>query len=222
MLVYIIGIMCWNKDISLNTFLFSSFVLLLIIYNNTYTQYKIKELDNIWAYLFFVSFILMQLIEYFIWRNVNDPIYNNLFSIMATLLLIMQPIASAMLITNNTVRTNILSLYLVLTIPLTIYRLFTKKINSTVSPLNHLKWNFILYENSIIEKIFFLVWFIFFLFPLFYEGKTLGFLFGLLTFIIILYNYYKDKTVGSMWCWVVNSLMLYYAGYLLLYLPFYK
>ena len=137
--------MCWNKDISLNTFLFSSFVLLLIIYNNTYTQYKIKELDNIWAYLFFVSFILMQLIEYFIWRNVNDPIYNNLFSIMATLLLIMQPIASAMLITNNTVRTNILSLYLVLTIPLTIYRLFTKKINSTVSPLNHLKWNFILY-----------------------------------------------------------------------------
>lgn len=214
--------MCWNKDISLNTFLFSSFVLLLIIYNNTYTQYKIKELDNIWAYLFFVSFILMQLIEYFIWRNVNDPIYNNLFSIMATLLLIMQPIASAMLITNNTVRTNILSLYLVLTIPLTIYRLFTKKINSTVSPLNHLKWNFILYENSIIEKIFFLVWFIFFLFPLFYEGKTLGLLFGLLTFIIILYNYYKDKTVGSMWCWVVNSLMLYYAGYLLLYLPFYK
>ena len=214
--------MCWNKDISLNTFLFSSFVLLLIIYNNTYTQYKIKELDNIWAYLFFVSFILMQLIEYFIWRNVNDPIYNNLFSIMATLLLIMQPIASAMLITNNAVRTNILSLYLVLTIPLTIYRLFTKKINSTVSPLNHLKWNFILYENSIIEKIFFLVWFIFFLFPLFYEGKTLGFLFGLLTFIIILYNYYKDKTVGSMWCWVVNSLMLYYAGYLLLYLPFYK
>ena len=214
--------MCWNKDISLNTFLFSSFVLLLIIYNNTYTQYKIKELDNIWAYLFFVSFILMQLIEYFIWRNVNDPIYNNLFSIMATLLLIMQPIASAMLITNNTVRTNILSLYLVFTIPLTIYRLFTKKINSTVSPLNHLKWNFILYENSIIEKIFFLVWFIFFLFPLFYEGKTLGLLFGLLTFIIILYNYYKDKTVGSMWCWVVNSLMLYYAGYLLLYLPFYK
>ena len=214
--------MCWNKDISLNTFLFSSFVLLLIIYNNTYTQYKIKELDNIWAYLFFVSFILMQLIEYFIWRNVNEPIYNNLFSIMATLLLIMQPIASAMLITNNTVRTNILSLYLVLTIPLTIYRLFTKKINSTVSPLNHLKWNFILYENSIIEKIFFLVWFIFFLFPLFYEGKTLGLLFGLLTFIIILYNYYKDKTVGSMWCWVVNSLMLYYAGYLLLYLPFCK
>ena len=71
--------MCWNKDISLNTFLFSSFILVLIIYNNTYTQYKINELDNIWMYLFFASFIFMQLIEYFIWRNINDPVYNNLF-----------------------------------------------------------------------------------------------------------------------------------------------
>jgi hypothetical protein len=47
LLVYIIIIMCWNKEISLNTFLFSSFVLILIIYNNAYTQYKIKELNNI-------------------------------------------------------------------------------------------------------------------------------------------------------------------------------
>jgi len=214
--------MCWNKDISLNTFLFSSFVLLLIIYNNEYTQYKITELDNIWMYLFLVSFILMQLIEYFIWKNINDPVYNNLFSIMATLLLFIQPIASTMLITNNIVRTNMLLLYLILSIPLLIYRLFTKKINSTVSPLKHLKWNFIFYDNSIIEKIFYIGWFIFFLFPLFYQGNTFGLLFGLLTFIIILYNYYKDKTVESMWCWIVNSIMIYYAGYLLLYLPFYK
>ena len=48
----------WNKDISLNTFLFSSFVLLLIIYNNTYTQYKINELENIWMYLFLLHLFL--------------------------------------------------------------------------------------------------------------------------------------------------------------------
>ena len=29
--------MCWNKEVSLNTFLFSSFVFLLILYNNKYT-----------------------------------------------------------------------------------------------------------------------------------------------------------------------------------------
>jgi hypothetical protein len=49
--------MCWNKDISLNTFLFSSFVLGLIMYNNAYTQYKIVELNNVYAYIFCVFYI---------------------------------------------------------------------------------------------------------------------------------------------------------------------
>ena len=82
--------MCWNQEVSLNTFLFSMFVLLLIIYNNKYTQYKIKELDNIWMYLFLASFIFMQLIEFFIWRNINNKFYNHLFSTMAVILLIIQ------------------------------------------------------------------------------------------------------------------------------------
>jgi len=30
--------MCWNAEVSLNTFAFSTFVLGMIIYNNTYTQ----------------------------------------------------------------------------------------------------------------------------------------------------------------------------------------
>lgn len=38
--------MCWNEHVSLNTFLFSSFVLALIVYNNSYTKYKIQELNN--------------------------------------------------------------------------------------------------------------------------------------------------------------------------------
>ena len=54
--------MCWNSQVSLNTFLFSTFVLLLVMYNNYYTQYKIKGMENIWVYVFFMSFITMQLI----------------------------------------------------------------------------------------------------------------------------------------------------------------
>ena len=44
--------MCWNQHVSLNTFIFSMFVLLLIAYNNEYTQYKIPELNNIVIYYF--------------------------------------------------------------------------------------------------------------------------------------------------------------------------
>ena len=58
--------MCWNKEVSLNTFLFSGFVLLLIIYNNKYTKYKTLELDNLWIFLFLATIILVQLDEYFI------------------------------------------------------------------------------------------------------------------------------------------------------------
>ena len=93
--------MCWNTSVSLNTFVFSMFVLLFIIYNNTYTEYKIKELQNIWLCLFLASFIFMQLIEYFIWRNINDKYYNKLFSILGTLLIFSQPIFSSMITFQN-------------------------------------------------------------------------------------------------------------------------
>jgi hypothetical protein len=213
--------MCWNAEVSLNTFLFSSFVLCLIIYNNTYTQYKIKDF-NIWIYLFFVSFILMQLFEFFIWRNVDNKLYNKLFTILATLLLLVQPIASNMLITNKSVQQSMLFVYMICMVPFAIYRFMTQKINSTISDLGHLQWNMLLDNKSKIDNVIITIWFIFFLFPLFYQKKTFGFLFGAITLLIMIYKYYKDNTVGSMWCWVVNSIMVYYAIYLLLYLPFFK
>lgn len=214
--------MCWNKDVSLNTFLFSSFVLCLIIYNNAYTQYKIEELNSIWVYLFFISFILMQFFEYFIWLNVKNPLYNSIFTILATLLLLVQPIATNMLITNKSVQQNMLLIYLICMIPFAGYRFMTKKINSTVSDLGHLQWNMLLDYRLVEDRVITVLWFLFFLFPLFYEGKIFGFLFGFITLLIIIYKYYKDNTIGSMWCWIVNSIMIYYAGYLLFYLPFFK
>jgi hypothetical protein len=214
--------MCWNKEISLNTFLFSSFVLGLIIYNNRYTQYKIPDLNNIYVYIFFVSFILMQLIEYFIWLNINNPLYNSIFTGLATLLLIFQPIASNMLITNDIIRKRLLYSYLLFIIPLSMYKFNIKNINSSISGLGHLRWNTVLINNNLYSMLFGLIWLFFFLFPLFYVKYNFGLMFGLLTLLITTYHFYNDDTVGSMWCWIVNIIMIYYAVYLLLYLPFFK
>ena len=82
------------------------------------------------------------------------------------------------------------------------------------------KWNFLTYSNSTYEPFYFVIWLFFFLFSLFYNKNYQGFIFGFLTLLIILYNYLKDGSFGSMWCWVVNLIMLYYAMYLLIYLPF--
>jgi hypothetical protein len=209
--------MCWNEHVSLNTFLFSSFVLLLIIYNNLFTKYKIKELNNTFIYLFIASFVFIQLIEFFIWKNINDKFYNNMFSIMAALLLLLQPIASIMMILSNIrLRNTLLFLYLLLAIPFSIYSFSTKRIHSVISKTGHLDWN--LFETT---QISWITWLFFFLFSIIYEKRWFGIMFAIGTLIITFINYRSDSAViGSMWCWIVNSVMIYYAFYLLIYLPF--
>jgi len=213
--------MCWNAEVSLNTFLFSGFVMVLIIYNNAYTQYKIQFIegvDNIWPYLFMFSFIFIQLIEFFIWKNINNREINSMLSFLLTILLLFQPMASIMLLSGN-IRMYLMSLYVLLAVPFIIYRYATKEFSVSVSKLNHLQWNTALYEN---EPIIIIIWLLFFLFPLLYTGYVLGVMFSSLTLLVIVYNYYKDRSFGSMWCWIVNTVMIYFAAYLLFYLPFYK
>jgi len=209
--------MCWNEDVSLNTFLFSSFVLLLIIYNNLFTKYKIQELNNTFVYLFIASVVFMQLIEFFIWKNINNKFYNNMFSIMATLLLLLQPIASIMILSNIHLRNILLFLYLLLAIPVSIYEFSTKHVHSVISKSGHLQWKFF-GTNPII----WITWLFFFVFSFIYEKRWFGFgiIYAIIVLIITFINYNNDHTVGSMWCWSVNSIMIYYAIYLLIYLPF--
>jgi hypothetical protein len=207
--------MCWNEHVSLNTFLFSSFVLLLIIYNNLFTKYKIQELNNTFVYLFIASFVFMQLIEFFIWKNINNKFYNNIFSIIAILLLALQPIASIMILSNIQLRNILLFLYLLLTIPFLIYKFSTQHVYVVISKSGHLQWKFF-GSNPIV----WITWLFFFVFSLIYEKKWFGIIFAIVALIITFINYNNDHTVWSMWCWSVNSIMIYYAIYLLIYLPF--
>jgi hypothetical protein len=212
--------MCWNKEVSLNTFLFSSFVFLLILYNNKYTFYKIPEFDRFWLRIFMAIVILIQLVEYFIWTNIDNIFYNKLFTNVALLIIFCQPITTIMNIDDKKIKKILFISYLVLMIPFFILN-YNKNIYSTISSNKHLNWNLINHENKF-TKIIGLAWIFFFLFPLFYQKHQLGFLFGILTLIMMSYNYMNNNTLESMWCWIVNFIMIYYAGYLLFYLPFMK
>lgn len=207
--------MCWNSEVSINTFIFSMFVLILIIYNNNYTQYKIKDI-GFYEYIFFFSFIIMQLNEFFIWKTIDNLYYNQLFSIIGKIILLLQPITSIFLIKNISLRNNLLYTYLLIIIPYSIYNFASKNIYTKVSPLKHLGWS---YFNLI--PFIFSIWGFFMLIGLFYEQKWLILFFGIFTYFInFYYYYYRDHTNLSMWCWSINSIMIYYAAYLLLYLPF--
>ena len=216
--------MCWNAEVSLNTFVFSTFVLGMIIYNNAYTQYKIQYttigLNNFQVYLFFFSFILMQLFEFFIWRNINNKYYNSIFTTGAFLLVCLQPIFSLMLLPNIFIRNLLLAVYCISSVSYVLLNLPKSSMYSSVVGKNgHLRWSFI--DINIIPRS---IWLFFFLFSFGYYAVVYKFIYPFIFAIVALgisyYNYLEENSVGSMWCWMVNSIFIYYAAVLLIYLPF--
>ena len=210
--------MCFNAAISLNTFMFSAFALALLIYNNKYTQYKIPELDNKWFYLLFFSVIAMQLIEYFLWKNINNAKLNNLFSILGSILIFIQPVFSIQLITDATQKTIFQNIYLLIFTPIYLYTYYTQKIHTTLSANHHLCWNWVPFQEKYYLGAF---WCFCLLFPLLINSNHifLGLL-SLLLLIIIFYNYWLDKSFNSLWCLSVNMYSVFVIIQLLFVLPF--
>jgi hypothetical protein len=211
--------MCWNQYISLNTYIFGIFVLLLIAFNNKYSSYKLEEFKNPYTYLFLISIITMQLIEFFLWRNLNNEAINRLFSSLGALLLIAQPIASLSMLKNINLRNKLMIIYSIPSLIFIIYKLFTDNFNTTISKSGHLKWNWS--KTGRLISILGYIYYLFFLyFSLFYNKYYAGIIFTLPLFFLTYYFYYKDGTSGSMWCWTSNIIMIFYLIKLLIYLPY--
>lgn len=202
--------MCWNEHVSLNTFLFSTFVLALIIYNNLYTPYKIKEIHSLAAYLFLFSIILMQLVEFFLWRNLNTN-YNIILSGLGLCLLLLQPVFSLSLVQSVDLREWLTVVYIFWI--LTLGNLRVEK--TVVDTTGHLRWGVFKDFN-----LFVMGWIVFLFIGPVYRGLWIEVFLASVLGFITLYLYQHPGTRGSMWCWFVNILFLYYTCILLLVLPF--
>lgn len=201
--------MCWNEHVSLNTFLFSTFVLCLILYNNLYTPYKIKELHSLAVYLFLISIISMQLVEFFLWRNLNTD-YNIVLSTIGIILLILQPIFSLSIIEDVVLREWLCVLYV-----FWVLILGNLKVKKTVVEDGHLNWGFFKEFN-----LFIVGWIAFLFIGPIYRGLWPAVIIGAVLALIAHFRYKQTAIRGSMWCWLVNIILLYYACILLLVLPF--
>jgi hypothetical protein len=210
--------MCWNQYVSLNTFLFSAFVLALIVYNNKYSPYKVDEFNSVYSYFFLMSFITMQLIEFFLWRNLNDKEINKLFSILGALLLLLQPVASLMLLKDIPLRNKMLTIYGIPAFSYFIYEFINKDFLTVVSKTGHLKWKWVDLSGN--KEILFVGWLFFLFFSIFYNKHYLGLAYTIILLLISLHSYTKDGSFGSLWCWSINSFMLFYAIKLLLIFPY--
>jgi hypothetical protein len=205
--------MCWNEHVSLNTFMFSMGALSLLIYNNAYTPYKVPMLDGYW-YFFLFSFCSMQLVDFFLWRNLNNPQKNFIYSLIGQLILVIQPFASLLMLRDIKLKTLMLSAYAIfLAFATTKYDI--SKINTKVHN-GHLQWNWANGSHIDFVVMMFFLYFSFFVNKNYWFIAITTFLFAITYFS----NHYLDRTGGSLWCWSINILMLLYLIYLLIVAPF--
>jgi len=212
--------MCWNQYVSINTFAFGVFVLLLIAFNNHYSSYKIEFFVNKYAYFFILSIVTMQFIEFLLWRNINNTSINNFVSTLGLILLCVQPFASLLLIENSKLRNKLVMLYVIPTFVFLAYTIFTTNIHTVISKLGHLNWNWT--NNNLTPYMNYIILFfylIFLFFPVIYI-KHYEVLIFLIVYFILKYYYINDGSANSLWCFSINIIMLYFLIQILLILPF--
>jgi hypothetical protein len=182
--------MCWNQSVSLNTFFFGLFAVSLALYNRV-----ISLISGLGA----MSFISMQLIEYFAWRNLGNKETLSVLSKLGLGLILSQPLV----VHASRVQNFAISLVYVVCV-LLFFSSHTNTFSMHKAANGHLAWSWL--PTS---PLFISLWLMFFLLPFLYTKEYLFFFTLLLTVLLSLYTYYKDNTWGSMWCWVANIYSVY-------------
>ena len=191
---------------SMNTFVFGVFATGFSYFNGVI---------DVFQSLLLMSICLMQLIEFFIWRNIDNKSKNEFYSNMAIVLLMSQPLFSISTIANKKIKVAAFVIYMAYIVIFALYKLQNKPNKRNVTTIGrnkHLKWNWI---STDIYKI--LIYVVFLIAPLLlWDDKFIGIVVSI-TLILSFVLFAKDGTWGSMWCWTSNIISIY-----LIYLVFKK
>jgi hypothetical protein len=195
--------MCWNAEVSLQSFLIGITAVFLGYQNGL----------SLPVTLFCLTIVFMQLIEYFVWTFSSNKTVNFVASLAAVGLLWLQPIASILTLESKETITglqvyiglSIIGLFLPNNKPLDqVYKM-------TQGENGHLVWNWFQKDNRTILSL--LVYFVFLLGPLLLRKQFILFSLATSTLALSLYSFYKDNTWGSLWCWIVNYIVVGICGY---------
>lgn len=215
--------MCWNADISLNTFIFGCFALSFIYITNTYTKYKTHTFDNPLVYLFMFAVISMQLTEYFLWKNMKNKSLNQYYSKIAWLVVLSQPLI-LMLMIQGLGRYVMIGIYILfgMIFPFLYPNFGDSNFYTTVGKNGHLIWEWMSSKDPLKDKLVYLHIFCWLLYivPLLLIRNTLLTLFCIGSLLLSIFFYYTQGTFGTMWCWSVNLFLLYFVVHILVIQPF--
>ena len=182
--------MCWNRRVSLNTFLFSLFGVNFAYFN---------AIINPYSYLYFLSFISIQLVEYFAWGNLNNKKTIRTLSQIGLFLISIQPVLFIASINNvkNSIKLKVIAMYIVFLLVCLLS--FAIDFSMEKASNGHLAWNWLSFPPYVV-----LLWVVFKFGLLLYANDYLNFALMILFFLAIYYTYYKTNTWGSLWCWIAN------------------
>ena len=216
--------MCWNTDISINTFIFACMAL-IFIFLASFTKYRLEAFKNPLVYLFLFVVALVQLVEYFLWKNLNNKSMNKLFTQFLQIIIVIQVPILFLMIENTNIKYWGL-LFFILFIIFVKWLSMSNTYYSTyyrvsIGKNGHLSWDWINLDNNI-SKILVFIWLGFYVFAtLFIKNIELTIML-LLSLFITLFLYYKDKTFTSIWCWSFNLFLIYFIINILIIKPYYE
>jgi hypothetical protein len=214
--------MCWNADISLNTFLFASLTLVFVWAANTFTKYKYSLFENKFMYLFFFATAAMQLVEFFLWKNLKNAPMNRFLSTLASWVIVVQQVTLMLMIPSAALRRGMLLLYAAVLGAFILYKKIWSPIRfyTTVAKNGHLSWEWLGFKGF--ELIWMAIGLMFYVIPLFFiEQKAMFYVISTML-VISLFLYFKEGTFGTVWCWASNLALLYVLANILLVQPFYE
>ena len=187
--------MCWNASVSLNTYIFGLFASSFAYYNGT---------TDLHGFLLFQSFIIMQLIEYFIWSKTFS---NSLLSQIALFAILCQPVLNILKIQKmpKLIPYLLVAYFIFIIIVYTIITpLNTLEFSSVPSKNGHLAWKWFTWNIYII-----VIWFAFLSARWVIDEMYLILVFVTIILVVSVILYKETKTWGSMWCWLANIISLY-------------
>jgi hypothetical protein len=188
--------MCWNASVSLNTYIFGLFASSFAYYNGT---------TDLLGFLLFQSFIIMQLIEYFIWSKTFS---NRLLSQIALFFILCQPVLNILKIQKmpKLIPYLLVAYFIFIIIVYTIITpLNTLDFSSVPSKNGHLAWKWFTWNIYII-----VIWFAFLSARWVIDEMYLILVFVTIILVVSVILYKETKTWGSMWCWLANAISIYF------------
>lgn len=190
--------MCYNAEISLNTFLFGCISAVIVYYLKVIPPRVI---------LMLMSITFIQFIEFLTWTYYDNLEINKYLSILAFLTIIFQLILLNYFLPDKKNSKILLTLLFIFAILFIIIQLRFVDFRMRIGKNKHLSWYWL-----DLPLIWIIIGLAFYLIPAYLSKYISTFIFIITLLSISLYYHWRYKTWGSMWCYFSNIGWIYLIG----------